>query len=578
MSDHGQSTEAEAESAASTPTHLAASSGQQQQQAEQASQQAASSLLPPSSTSAQLSGSGASLFSSSLSSTGLATGGVGSFLTADERESLQRAGRTPAQIQELEEGRRQASQQQRGMAGSGAGSSTFSGAAPFSFGAPPLTLAPPPPTRSLSHALFSPDPLLQRPLAYVPPSSYAQQQPQRPAEHGQQPDREQQRQQSERQQQQEQLASRLQQLHLEQSQVRARASAVDAELAATTAAALQLPSQPPAQLAPVSQQSAAPSSASSSSLSLLHQQRLLDRLSIDKASKAPRLDSEAHFLNWRESFMLHQQSHGSWEVLSKGPSLLTLPDTQQQLYAMRGPDGAGPTVFVKPGSGFTPAEQLQRELELAACQFSYQALIYACSSVPSAAAAVQLAPAPNSFLAWQHLHDLLMPQTFAMRTLAETELMQLQQRAGESVREYTLRAQELATRLIAYRAPPDERTLVSRYLYGMRSLSQARRDMLRMLPVVSFLTVSQRAIQFEMEDQAAGVGSSKGSQQTQAAAFAVSRSSASTPGLVCYWCRKAGHKQSECRSKLAGRPQVQADAAELMWAEAHVAQCLSPSA
>jgi len=277
----------------------------------------------------------------------------------------------------------------------------------------------------------------------------------------------------------------------------------------------------------------------------------------EKAYKAPELTDRSQYATWRSSFSLFVSSYGVAETL-QGYRFIVLPTTMAQLTAEE-------RLSLQAGFELQPSlvaaaavndRVLKRaQIEFDKCCFAAQALLHAVQKVPFAVTVVTAVPSPNIAEMWRRLEQALFPQTAIQVDIAEQEFASLRQDPQEDIASYAARTQALCNKLAMLQTHRSVHQQCSQWVRGICSLSQTRRDMLRMHPFTAFEAVVALAREWEQEDVLAKQRQHQYNRQPQSANMA------DTPGgdskqrnlsrVECHSCHKKGHMSRHCPEKSA---------------------------
>ena len=295
----------------------------------------------------------------------------------------------------------------------------------------------------------------------------------------------------------------------------------------------------------------------------------------DKASKAPQLLEQTHFLTWVPAITMFFQSYKVQSVVMNGPQLIVLPTQQSQLTAAEREQGSAGYEL----SPFLTEEQRAENnfskrvrLEYDKSVFAYQALLLSVSRVPIALSVVTSVPAPNAFEAWRKLQELLRPHTEAQRMIVERQMSDLRQGEQENIASYATRAQSLVNQLAFLGTTLSDTQIRSAFLRGIRSVSRSRVDLLLFqTPPPSFEATVATARQFEEEDALQRLRGGRNSNyrgsyhnyndaseahnamqpqhHDNQSKHSPSQQKNKTSDQRCHYCNNKGHFERDCRKK-----------------------------
>ena len=275
-------------------------------------------------------------------------------------------------------------------------------------------------------------------------------------------------------------------------------------------------------------------------------------LDIDKASKAPKLQSAAQYMQWRPLIAAFLQAHDSLAVVEHGSTWLSLPHT----FAVQASRTAAMPLIEQGMEIGGPAHNQERLHDRHRLLFAHTALTHAVEGVPLALQAVSSVPMPNAQEAWRKLEAAMMPRSLGDRLLKEQEFLQLQQQSGETIAEFASRVQQLVTQLAALGSQHQDETLAGRFVSGIRSLEKSRRDLI-LSTSATLQDAINKAVNFETQERLEKQLKSGGRSQQQSAAESSSsahgaffgRKGQQSSNVKCFNCGKTGHMKKDCKAK-----------------------------
>ncbi|MEQ1736247.1 MAG: DDE-type integrase/transposase/recombinase, partial [Rhodoglobus sp.] len=249
-----------------------------------------------------------------------------------------------------------------------------------------------------------------------------------------------------------------------------------------------------------------------------------------------------NFPVWKVQFASFLEILGLVRCILNKPTFFTIPES-----AIESATGGlfGEVSFKTSLPGFNEKIALA---ELEDYRFVFAALRQALQEVPIASSVLAVIPQPNAPLAWSTLLQRIYPQN---TITLQTELMKLQAmtQGSDSLEAFCARYLEQIAKLTALGHKLEETMLILSFLRGLKAVPDYMKDYARALPtlpqVQAYLIQTAQAHQFDK----------KGGEKSNTEAAGGFAANASKPGN-CAWCGKPGHWISECKSKLAGKPQV----------------------